>query len=272
MKLLVTDLDGTLLDENHRINDETLQLLREFESFGYGITFATGRSIPAALPHIERARIRLPVILFNGCMIFDTIALKPLKLHTMSRSRVTSILKALPKNVSILVFSGNNIYALNPVEALEGYLRRDGIECEFVDGVHDITLNDVIKIIFVGSKERLDELFEELSTRKKDGVSIVRSESDLIEILPGGVNKGTGLEELAELLSVNLSDVIAVGDSMNDIEMIQRAGLGVAVGNAQEEVKKAADLVVKGERYRGLQDLFQILKRGVVCETGEARY
>jgi len=86
------------------------------------------------------------------------------------------------------------------------------------------------------------------------------------------VNKGTGLIELSTLLKVQLSDVVAVGDSMNDIEMLQTAGLGVAVGNAREEVKNSADLVMKGERYKGLQELLQIIKRGVPCEANKTRY
>jgi len=86
------------------------------------------------------------------------------------------------------------------------------------------------------------------------------------------VNKGTGLTELSTLLKVQPSDVIAVGDSMNDIEMLQTAGLGVAVGNAREEVKNCADLVMKEERYKGLQELLQIIKRGVPCETSKTRY
>lgn len=272
MKLLVTDLDGTLLDEEHEINDETLLLLREFETLGYGVTFATGRSIPAALPHIERARIRLPVILFNGCMIFDPIALKPLKLHVMKRYTAVKVIKEVSTDVSLLVFSKGNIYAVNSVEDLNGYLKRDGIVCEFVDGFQEVDLRGVIKILLVGSRKRLDELFEPLKSSLHDGVSVVRSESDLIEILPRGVNKGTGLTELSSLLKVRLSDVTAVGDSMNDIEMLQTAGLGVAVGNAREEVKNCADLVMKEERYKGLQELLQIIKRGVPCETSKTRY
>jgi len=272
MKLLVTDLDGTLLDEDHKINDETLLLLREFETLGYGVTFATGRSIPAALPHIERARIRLPAILFNGCMIFDPIAFKPLKLHVMRRSTVMKVIKEVPMDVSLLVFSNENIYAVNPVKDLNGYLKRDGIVCEFVDGFQEVDLRGVIKILLVGSRGRLDELFEDLRSGLHGNVSVVRSESDLIEVLPRGVNKGTGLIELSTLLKVQLSDVVAVGDSMNDIEMLQTAGLGVAVGNAREEVKNSADLVMKGERYKGLQELLQIIKRGVPCEANKTRY
>jgi len=269
MKLLVTDLDGTLLDEEHKINDEALLLLKEFESLGYGITFATGRSVPAALFYIKHAGIKLPVILFNGCMIFDPLTLKPLKLYTMEPYVLMKVIEEAPKDVSILVFSRKDIYALNPVKNLDGYLQRDGIACKFVDNFREVDMRGVIKVLFVGSQKRLDELFEFLSLNLRGKASVVRSEPDLVEILPLGVNKGTGLMELSKLLNVKLSDVIAVGDSMNDIEMLRTAGLGVAVGNAWEDVKKSVDVVVKGERYKGLQELLQMIKRSVLNEKSK---
>jgi Cof subfamily protein (haloacid dehalogenase superfamily) len=257
MKLLVTDLDGTILDENHSLSDETLKVLKEFKSIGYDITFATGRSTPSALPFIKRANIELPVILFNGCMIFDPRRLKPMRVHYLG-AIASNVAEKIPRYVSQMIFTEDGIYLMNPSEGLEGYLQRDKIKYEVLSSIREIDLDNVVKMMLVGLKEVLDDLYEELQFI--DEASIVRSEDDLIEIIPKGVNKGTALLELSEILGVDLKDIVAIGDSMNDIEMIRLAGLGVAVGNAREPVKIVADVTLKGERHRAFRELFEYLR------------
>lgn len=119
----------------------------------------------------------------------------------------------------------------------------------------------VAKIVFASYPYHLSSLEVELPQVFESKADVVRSEDDLLEILPKSVNKGSALKELCKLLKISTNEVIAMGDSMNDLEMLKIAGIGIAVGKAKEELKKNAKLYIDKTGRDALEKVYDVLTR-----------
>ena len=111
---------------------------------------------------------------------------------------------------------------------------------------------DFYKILLMGDEEQLNEFETFIPQEWRDEFYVVRSQKYLVEVLTKGVNKAFGLEELAQKLNIEPSEIAAIGDAANDIEMLEYAGLAIAMGNASEEVKSIADIVTDTNENNGV--------------------
>ena len=137
----------------------------------------------------------------------------------------------------------------------------EGIYPVIVKKLIDINLLKVNKILFAGNNDENDDiLFGNFLKEYKKLCSnfpfIVRSNKRYLELLPEGVNKGTAVEVLAEYMKVPIKEVVCFGDNLNDLEMIQKAGLGIAMGNGHLDLKKAADIIAPPNTESGLAAVF----------------
>ena len=111
---------------------------------------------------------------------------------------------------------------------------------------------DFYKLLLLGEEEQLNEFETVIPDDWRDEFYVVRSQKYLVEVLTKGVNKAFGLEKLAQKLNIQPSEIAAIGDAANDIEMLQYAGLAIAMGNASEEVKAIADIVTDTNENNGV--------------------
>ena len=114
---------------------------------------------------------------------------------------------------------------------------------------------DYIKIMFIDHPEKLDKAIEKLPSWLYEKYNVVRSADHFLEILPKEVDKGLGLVMLADKLGIKIEETIGVGDAGNDLNLIKSAGLGVAMGNAFDFVKEAADYVAKTNEEDGVAEV-----------------
>lgn len=262
IKLLVTDLDGTLLDKDHLVNRCVASTLEKIRSMGLDITFATGRALHATKPYTEALNIEKPVILLNGARIYDPVADKYLVQYRFQKSSVVRILNSeFTKRATVGIFIEDETYLWNVHTGASDYIYRDAMTYRSTKDPFSLDLNSVVKIVFSSFPEVLNDIYESCKFELRNAAEIVRSERDLIEFLPPGVNKGTALEKLCSLLEIKMENVIAVGDSLNDLQMIKKAGVGVAVGNASEEVKRVSKIVLGANRDEGFKELIEHLQR-----------
>ncbi|HHF08799.1 MAG TPA: HAD family phosphatase [Kosmotoga arenicorallina] len=262
IKLLVTDLDGTLLDKDHLVNRCVASTLEKIRSMGLDITFATGRALHATKPYTEALNIEKPVILLNGARIYDPVADKYLVQYRFQKSSVVRILNSeFTKRATVGIFIEDETYLWNVHTGASDYIYRDAMTYRSTKDPFSLDLNSVVKIVFSSFPEVLNDIYESCKFELRNAAEIVRSERDLIEFLPPGVNKGTALEKLCSLLEIKMENVIAVGDSLNDLQMIKKAGVGVAVGNASEEVKRVSKIVLGANRGEGFKELIEHLQR-----------
>ncbi|WP_130613520.1 Cof-type HAD-IIB family hydrolase [Cohnella abietis] len=237
-RLLALDLDGTLLNDRSEISETNAKWVKHAVDAGVTVCVSTGRGFVSALPFAEQLGLDTPMITVNGGEIWT----KPHAIHrrTLLDSEKVMKLHALAEKygeVWFWAYTTEDIY--NKERWVGDTFSRNWLKFGYYTEDTDI----------------LSEILKEIQAW--DGLEISNSSPYNIEINPQGVSKATALMEVCRLLGYDMSEVVAVGDSMNDIAAIRASGLGVAMGNAQDEVKAAANVVTGSNQEHGVAQVIQ---------------
>lgn len=255
--LIVSDMDATLLTDDHNICDRNAKAIDEFINEGGRFSIATGRVMPAVKMYLDKIRINAPAVLHNGAKIYDFREEKCLFCKPIEEYR-KPILKRVHDE---LPFIGLEVYTADEEtyvyqhckETARFKLRGYDVCYELPEHIWNVPW---IKWLLVGDKEVLDK-YEPIYRREYDSGFCVRSGDKYLDIVSGGVSKGKGVLYLAELYGIQPEKIITVGDNMNDIDMIETAGIGVAVSNAEDKVKEAADIQVCSNNEGAIADILE---------------
>lgn len=240
--LLVSDMDGTLLNSNGKLSEENKNAIEYFVENGGQFTLATGRMLPSVKRHINKMKVTLPVIMYNGTKVYDFNKEKVVweKLLEENRKDIIKIVNKINSKVGIEIYSEEIVYIFQSCNKTE---RFKGLGYDVVYEVDNSIYNkDWTKVLIVGNKEELDIVEKYLKNIYEDN-DIVRSSSIYLEIIPKGVTKGQALQEIIKLNNMEDFNVITVGDNMNDIELIEVANYGFCVENGSEILKKRAKYI-----------------------------
>ncbi|SFT01609.1 Cof-type HAD-IIB family hydrolase [Paenibacillus sp. BC26] len=227
IKLIALDMDGTLLNDRQEISSENAKWIHRALDAGVTVCFATGRGFPSALPYAEQLKLDTPMITVNGGEIWK----RPHVLHKrtlMSASTLKRLHQEALKYPECWYWAYSTMDIYNKeqwIEPADDYEHHHWLK--FGYHTEDAATREAI----------LRE------TSSWGGLEITNSSPWNLEMNPEGVSKASAIRELCSLLGIDMSQVAAMGDSLNDIAMIREVGLGVAMGNAQEEVKAVADVV-----------------------------
>lgn len=232
-KLLALDLDGTLLNDRSEIGEENAEWVGRAAAAGITVCVSTGRGFVSALPFAEQLRLETPMITVNGGEIWT----KPHAIHKRTLLGADKVMKL------------HAIAERHPDAWFWAYTTEDIYNKE--RWVDDTPSRHWLKFGYYTEDLPLLAAIRE-QVRTIEGLELSNSSPYNIEINPVGVSKATALEEVCRMLGYDMSEVVAVGDSLNDIAAIRAAGLGVAMGNAQDEVKAAADVVTGDHREGGV--------------------
>lgn len=262
IRLIVSDLDGTLLSPDHQLPADVLGTVQQYMRQGGYFTLATGRPLASARKTISRFGIELPVILCNGAVLAkgDTI----IESHGMPAAVVSELLMtAHESGLHVLMFRRSNIHAFHRSTAIENYEHKEEVECSIVSvNSSDWQSGDLDKAILIGSIEQSRRIWQAWKERLNGQVAAFQSESDYLELVPGQVSKGAALLRLTELLDIRPDEVLAIGNQMNDLTMLQAAGIGAAVANSPQELKNAADYVCQAAYGQGVIEAIEHLVYG----------
>ena len=254
-KLIIFDIDGTLVGKDHMLDPFTKDVLFWLREEGYPFTLATGKNLPATKSLADELKIELPLILVNGGML-QTRHEEMLSKTTLPMDitrQVIEICEVRGKDLVIYIDNGIYIKAMNenifPVYS------------NVVSGLFEIgewdaimsKLADANKCLVVDSfvRENLIEMGKVFEKALKGRVDILHSSTYLVEVMPKDVTKVTGIRKLAENMGIPMDKIMAFGDFNNDAEMLAAAGLGIAVENASPIAKAAADLVIGSVEEHG---------------------
>lgn len=225
-KLIALDMDGTLLNDRSEISEENATWIHKALDAGVTVIFSTGRGFRSALPFAEQLELTTPMVTINGGEIWH----KPHVLHkrTYLADTIVGKLRELAHTHDAWYWA----YAVEDIYNSERWLAKD----EQISDKHWLkfgfdTPDDAARAAILSEIESWG------------GLEITNSSTTNLEINPEGVSKANGVREVCGLLGIEMSEVIAVGDSLNDLAVIQEAGLGIAMGNAQDSIKEAADAV-----------------------------
>ena len=246
-KLIATDIDDTLLNRKKELSPANRKALMKAQDNGYILAVASGRLPYGVRPYAEA--LDVPghggyYMGFNGGAILNSRGeiISAGYLDSKYIKPVYDILR--PTNATTMVHKGDTIYADNKVNAYT-HIESDviGLPLNVVDDLPSFIDWELPKFLISGEPDELKEIESRLKAALGNEVDIYLSMPWFLEVMPKGINKGTGLRAICADAGIDISQAIAFGDSFNDIFMIRDAGLGIAMGNAEEEVKQAADMV-----------------------------
>jgi len=262
-RLIVTDLDGTLLDEKKNIPDENIKAIERFRQKGGLFTIATGRGEKGAIPYIKKLNIDIPAILFNGGELYNPVkgCIYSVYLDRKIYDIVLDNFKDNP-DVGIVVHFHDKVFISEKKPVHDLYFEVQGIVCDWVEDLKDIKKAN--KVLLVGDVEKTKKEIAKIEERFDININAVQSDKYYFEILPEKVSKGEGLIKLCEYLNIPLTSACAVGDNFNDISLIKAAGLGVAVENAEESLKKNAKFITKRNDQGGVAFLIENILLGCI--------
>lgn len=258
--LLVSDMDATLLKNNHTVSDKNREAIEYFTANGGKFTVATGRMQKAVAAFFDQLTINAPAILHNGAQIYDFDNKKALFERFIEEERKEAIRRVhddMPE-LGLEVYCGDMIYIYRPcMETRRFNNRKYEVVYEMPDEVWD---KPWIKFLIIGEKKQLDA-FEPIYRRDYDSGYSVRSGKKYLDIVSSEASKGIALNNLIEILGADRQMVIAVGDNMNDISMLNAAGISYAVENAEKTVKEAADFIAPDNNSDAIAYIIEQLER-----------
>ncbi|MGE5571684.1 MAG: Cof-type HAD-IIB family hydrolase [Bacteroidota bacterium] len=265
IRLAAIDVDLTLVGSDLRISDRTRAAVQAATEAGCVVTLTSGRMFRATAPFAVELGIDAPLITYDGALIKSTktreiISHRPVPLEQAREVAAYAQREGLHLNVYV----DDTLYVERYDEETSSYTSHTKVEAVAVGDLAAFVNRPPTKLLIVASKEDVDRRLPEFKKRFGDRLHVVRSMPRYVEFTAEGVSKGSGLAILAQHLGVRRDEVLAIGDSENDISMLEFAGIGVAVRNAAEEVKKAADYVADGESGDGVAEALSrfVLGRG----------
>ena len=253
-RCLFTDLDGTLIDNNGVISDENKAAIKLAIDKGKKIILCSGRNWRSLEYYEKMLELDKPGFFgcaYNGGAVYMTtedskqfLYRKMLDKH-IAFDLIADLKKRLESDMHILVYAmEDRLIAEEKVLSTEIYARYRHLNIIFIDDFFEIQ-TDFGKILLYGPFEKLEKARIEMKPKYEGRASIFFSAHELLELGPVGVNKGNAIKFLSDYMNIPLDEIIAIGDESNDIEMLKTAGLGLAVANATEHAKKAADIVME---------------------------
>lgn len=257
-KLLVLDVDGTLLNDAKEISKRTLSALLKVQHMGVRIVLASGRPTYGLMPlaqTLELGHFGGYVVSYNGCQIIKAENGEILFERRINPEMIPYLeKKALKNNFSIFTYHDDTLLT-NDDENL--YIRREAQlnKLKIIREEHFSTAIDFspCKCVLVSDdEEALRGLEEHWKKRLAGALDVFPSEPYFLEVVPCGIDKANTLGALMEQLGVTREEVIAIGDGVADVTMLQLAGVGIAMGHSQDSVKRCADYVTASNEEDGV--------------------
>ena len=250
-KIFFTDLDATLLTDDKMILDGSRRTLEEMLRREYPVVFCTGRVLHSAAVQVRRIGFYLPgcyLICYNGGQVFEIAGEKILYSNSLSADLVAACFRtAAEEDVHIQAYAGfdaGTVLARRPSPHLDSYCAVQKLEQMIVEDVTAHIGASTPKMLAIETdREKMDRFREKVHARVGDRVDLFMSSNTYLELVPPGINKGNAVRFLCEHLGIPVENSVAAGDAENDISMLQAAGVGAAVANAQDAVKASADYV-----------------------------
>lgn len=256
-KLIALDLDGTLVRSDQSISEHTRDTLLRVQELGVKVVIASGRPTYGTAPIADLLHVGDYggyLLSYNGGAIYNW-ATKELLYSKMLDGCVLPYLYECARRhgFQIMTYVGSNIIAEtadNPY--IQFTSMRNKMPVRVVPNFLEEVTCPLAKCMIVGDPEPLHRLEQEMMANLKGKAEAYRSEPFFLEIVPEGIEKATGLATLLSKIGMKSKELMAFGDGYNDISMLQLAGMGVAMGNAADEVKQAADFVTGSNEADGI--------------------
>lgn len=248
-KLIAIDMDGTLLDSENNVSNRTKQAIIKAKEKDVHIVIATGRILKSALHYSKKLDLKNPIVASNGGIMIDedanVIYKKPL-----DKQAIREVVDCADKeNIYCHLYDESRFYSSRKVQdVLDFYSEGSGsmkIDLELFEEIDDILIEEdlnIYKLLFIDEDYNKLLSFREKISKVKN-INISSSWSNNIEAMALDVSKGEALKKLCEILNIKPEEIMAIGDSENDLSMLNIAGLSIAMGNGSDKIKDKVDYI-----------------------------
>lgn len=257
IKLIALDLDGTLNNDHKQITPKTLAALMDAQRRGVRLALASARPSPGLFKErdiLQMQRFGGVLMSYNGGRITDAASGQVLFETAMDPEQTKAVLRQLAQlPVTPILDDGEQFF----VTDRDGYkvdyeCRNNQMTCTQVEDLAEFLSFAPVKILMSVLPERLKEVQERIAASLPEELSVVQTAPFYLEVIPRSIHKGQGIRDICRVLGIQPSEVIAFGDAENDIPMLREAGIGVAMGNAGDTVKAAADYITSSNNEDGI--------------------
>ena len=246
IKLFVTDLDGTLLPGGQNVSAKNIKAVQDMVNAGVKFTIATGRMYSASVNIAKSLGVDVPIITYNGALI-KTVGGEIIYSNYLEADLIVELINFCEDrnwhlqsySNDILYYAEHNKFARDYEEVLN---IPEGIEVGW-NGLKKLTENVPKLLSIAETAEESTERIRILKENFGDRIDAAKSNATYTEITKNGVSKASAIKILADKFNIDISEVMAIGDSYNDLPMLKAAGHSVAMGNATDEVKAACEFI-----------------------------
>ena len=266
-KLICIDMDGTLLNNKHEISERNKEAIRKATERGVKVAVTTGRLFTSAKYYAGLLGVKTPIISCNGAFIREKDEDKVIYESVLNEDQLYRIYDVIKKyDINMAYFNTPNTVISEKIvpedhgykvmnrmmgESNEKVMFSEGVDFREAFKTHG---KHILKSICIeNDSNKLEDLFKAKEELKKyEDLEVVSSSPSNFEVMNKGTSKGRAVKVLADILNINREEVMCLGDSENDLSMIEFAGLGVAMGNAEEFLKEKADYITDTNENDGV--------------------
>lgn len=256
IKLIAVDIDGTLVTNEKELLPQTKDAIIRFIDNGGVFVIASGRPSKGIARYVDELGLKQRggyIISYNGSRITEISTGKIVSETDIDLEHVKDVIKAADKyDVPLTTYKDDIAItqkACDDYFTLEVTINR--LEVKVVESLSDEVQYPIPKFLITGEPEKL-EVAEKLLRKELTDLTVFRSEPFFLEITPTGVNKGNALVALSEYLGIEREKTMACGDGFNDVTLLEAAGIGVAMENAQTPAKKVSDFITLSNENNGV--------------------
>lgn len=261
--LVAIDIDGTLINDLYEMTPTVEKAVKRVVASGSKIVLCTGRPFPGAKPYMEQLELTQEgdyIINYHGALVQRTDTGEVVINHQLSHDEMLEWQKIVePTGVNFQAVQEEGIFSeamdFTPTNLIEPFLNQMPLH---IRKLADLNPNQLYsKFIMKDDPALIDQLGDRIPAEMSERFTVIRSMDDSIEVLNKDASKGRTLKELADYLEIPRERIMAIGDSGNDIDMVDYAGLGVAMGNAVPEVLEVADVVTSTNNENGVAEAIE---------------
>lgn len=259
IKLIATDMDGTLLNDEKKITAENAVAIKLAQEHGIKFVLASGRMFEASKPYADALGLDTPIISYNGSLVKDSRTEETFFELFMDVDVAFAVLQYCRKiNLHVQAYRNGNVYT--------DYLDASSIWYSKIINRPVIPLGEKLfeekhqfyKLMGITDPENGRDIALDILQHFTGQIEITSSAPGFVEIVTPGINKWSAVKRLAQMWHIQPNEIMCIGDSYNDLSMIENASIGVAVANANEKVKAHAKFVVADNNHSGVAEAIKI--------------
>ncbi len=272
IRLIALDMDGTLLNPAGKLTKRTIEALRQARARGVVVTLSSGRMPCALRPFVQQLQIDAPLICYNGALVADSQSEKAISALPLSVSLAREIAACCEeRQLHIQAYRGDAFVCAEHGRFAQDYLDflKGSGRLEVTNAPLSQSLDfETPKMLAIDTPERIAALLPDIQARFAGRVRVATSQPRFIEFVSPQAGKAAALNQLSQAMGLRRDEVAAFGDGLNDLDMIEWAGTGVAMANGAREVIEKADCVAPSNAEDGVAQMVEAMMKDGRIEEG----